>query len=785
MEWIDPIKRDDIAHEFDLGVIKPKDVKAVINGKSSRSAPGPDGITYGILKKLPCVHHILATLYNKLLSDPTPPSLWTHAKVILLHKKNSTDNPENFRMIALSSVFGKIFHQIIVSRLETYLRQNNLIDTSIQKGFMTGISGCVDHNVVVHELIRHAKASQRTAHFTWYDLQDAFGSVPHDLIATTLTRFHVPHTIRQYIINLYNSISGHVSTRSWNTESFRFRKGIFQGDPLSPMIFVMCINPLAEYLKSSESFGYKLNDCRYITTFFADDFCLITGNKKTHQRITNALSTYTTSMGLKLKPSKCKSLSISSGKLDTNTEFHVYGQSISTLGKSDDQFKFLGSLISTHNTDYLKEIFDKGLRNLDASLARPEYKLQIYVKYLLPSMRYHLTVNDLCQTRLKEIDALTNRYIKKWSGLAHPATLAVLHMPQCLDIPTVSDLYFECHSLAHAQIRSKSDTKVNKCLDSKIDREQKWTRKKSVVTVSEEIWETAKNEGTNEGKKKQVKHACKQRVSEYWHDHVKGLAVQGKMLELIAIESNNAHWKSFAFNLPDRVAKFMFNATCDTLNTNVNLNRWGKRTNDKCSKCGNRETLHHVLNHCPISLEQGRFTWRHNNLLRHFLEIVQSGLLKGENVLDDPQVYCDLNFSGKTKESGRSTIPVSCTQTDLIPDLCVVWSEERKLLIMELTVPFDLNIQKAHTYKCNKYASLVSDIERNNFTVTFLAIEIGSRGFISSENEGRLKKLLSLCGKPCTVKQLCRKLANLAIVSSFVIYKAKEEPTWECHVPLA
>ena len=49
-------------------------------------------------------------------------------------------------MIALSSVFGKIFHQIIVNRLERYLTKNEFVDTTIQKGFMKGVSGCVDHN---------------------------------------------------------------------------------------------------------------------------------------------------------------------------------------------------------------------------------------------------------------------------------------------------------------------------------------------------------------------------------------------------------------------------------------------------------------------------------------------------------------------------------------------------------------------------------------------------------------------------------------------------------------
>ena len=92
---------------FDMSPVKPKDIKNILRNRSSRSAPGPDGISYAIIKKLPSVHHILATLYSKLLTNPITPKSWSCANVILIHKKDSVDNPSNFRMIALSSVFGK------------------------------------------------------------------------------------------------------------------------------------------------------------------------------------------------------------------------------------------------------------------------------------------------------------------------------------------------------------------------------------------------------------------------------------------------------------------------------------------------------------------------------------------------------------------------------------------------------------------------------------------------------------------------------------------------------
>ena len=641
-----------------IGPIRPKDIKQVLGSKSSNSAPGPDGISYGILKKLPSIHHFLATLYSKLLlnQNPTPPSTWTEAKVILLHKKDSLDNPENFRMIALSSVFGKIFHQIIVSRLEKYLTKNEFVDTTTQKGFMKGVSGCVDHNVIVHEVIKHAKANKKTAHFTWFDLQDAFGSVPHTLIDHILERYFLPSEISVYIKNLYSVISGKVVTKHWSTDSFRFRKGIFQGDPLSPLIFTMCINPLLEYLKANEKFGYTLNESKYVTTFFADDFCLMTANSRSHQRIMNTLTSHVSSLGLRLKPSKCRSLSIASGMINKAASFQLDGQNILSLSVTDNRFKFLGSLVTDNDNsrsvyEYLSEIITSGLRNIDASSVRSEYKLEIYSRYFLPSLRFHVTVNDLCQSHLKQLDALTNRYAKKWSGLAHPATLAMLHMPEGLDIPSITDLYIECHTQAHVQIRKKGDSKVNNCLDSKIEREKRWTRKVSITTQCEQDWNVIHEQNLSVTQQKRaVKSLCKQRVSDYWRNHVKNLAVQGRTLELISLESGHSQWKSLAYNLPVRVTKFMLNALTDSLNTRANLLRWGKRSNDRCTKCGNRETLHHVLNHCSIALDQGRFTWRHNNVLHHIVEVARSGIHRNAEVVSDTVIYSDL--AGDARPAG-------------------------------------------------------------------------------------------------------------------------------------
>jgi len=78
-----------------------------------------------------------------------------------------------------------------------------------------------------------------------------------------------------------------------------------------------------EYIASKSNNGYQLEDgTRVITLPYADDFCILTTNKRTHQNLINDIKSKIESMGLKLKPSKCRSFSLSSGK-PTNIEFQI------------------------------------------------------------------------------------------------------------------------------------------------------------------------------------------------------------------------------------------------------------------------------------------------------------------------------------------------------------------------------------------------------------------------------------------------------------------------------
>ena len=120
-------------------------------------------------------------------------------------------------------------------------------------------------------------------------------------------------------------------------------------------------------------------------------------------------------MNLTLKPSKCRSLSIVSGKYK-DISYTLGDHNIDLVREKLE--KYLGSLIthtfkSSDHFAFIEKKLKSMLDNISSSLVRNEYKLAVYTRYALPSLRYCLTVHDLTDTQLKQLDSITNNVVKQ------------------------------------------------------------------------------------------------------------------------------------------------------------------------------------------------------------------------------------------------------------------------------------------------------------------------------------------------------------------------------------
>ena len=130
-------------------------------------------------------------------------------------------------------------------------------------------------------------------------------------------------------------------------------------------------------------------------------------------------------------------------------------------------------------------------------------------------------------------------------------------------------------------------------------------------------------------------------------------------------------------------------------------------------------------------------------------------------------------------------IPPHILSTSLRPDVFAVDETNHVIAILELTCPWERNIEKDHEYKEQKYAPLVADLSRD-YRVYQFSIEVSARGFISKENKSRVKAfLLKVCnvgnGEMQKLITFCSKASLLA---SFSIFSARNEPSWSSPHPL-
>ena len=100
-------------------------------------------------------------------------------------------------------------------------------------------------------------------------------------------------------------------------------------------------------------------------------------------------------------------------------------------------------------------------------------------------------------------------------------------------------------------------------------------------------------------------------------------------------------------------------------------------------------TLGHIKNFRPVSLNQGRYTWRHDSVLNHLYDQVKA------EATGDIEIYSDLPGKGNNNSNFPEDIIV--TNSFGSPGLVVLSRSTKTIAILELTFPLDRNLQK-HTF---------------------------------------------------------------------------------------
>lgn len=209
--------------QFNTGSISMEEITLAIRRARSISAPSP-----------------FDDLYNFCWAHAVIPSAWKQAFITLLAKDSASSDPHspsNFRPIALTSCIGKLFTTVLRNRWIKYMMANGYFNTSTQKAFMPTTPGCTEHHLKLASIIGDARKKHRSLAVCWLDLANAYGSVDHSLITFALQHYNAPPQFMAIIQAFYAGLSARISSRLWMTHAIPLEVGVFQGDPLSVVIF--------------------------------------------------------------------------------------------------------------------------------------------------------------------------------------------------------------------------------------------------------------------------------------------------------------------------------------------------------------------------------------------------------------------------------------------------------------------------------------------------------------------------------------------------------------------
>ena len=788
-------------------------MKESVQKARSKSAQGVNEISYKILKKCPKVLKALWRLLRVAWKNQIVHNSWCIADGVHIPKEAVSESLPQFRPISLLNVEGKILFSVMARRMTKFALENGYINTSVQKAGVPGFPGCLEHAAMIWSAIQEARKEKKDLHVVWLDLANAYGSVPHKLIEKAMQFFYIPEHVQQVIMHYYGQFHMRFTTKEYTTAWQPLEVGIPMGCTISPLLFVLGMEMLMRgaepVAKGPElAVGQVLPPMRA----FMDDITTLIVDEGATKAMLTRLEELIEWARMRFKPKKSRSLSIAKGRA-VNVTFRIAGEPIPTI--QEEPVKSLGRWYSLPLTDRHRGVevqkqVTEGLEAIDQCGLPGKFKVWCFQFGLLPRILWPMQVYTITLSRVEAMERAVSSHLRKWLGVPRTLTDVALYSSTAkVTLPTTS--LVEEFKVAKARVflmmRDSSDP-VIRTAQPEISSGKKWEvangveeaesrlRLKEVVGAvqqdrcgigwKEHRWWSKESE---RGRREMVTEEIRKMEEEKRMAKAVSQSQQGAWTTWEEAADRNISWASLRSMEPLRIS-MLLRSVYDLLPTPSNLQKWKLAESGNCNLCGKRGTLEHVLVGCGASLQ--KYTWRHNQVLAVLSDTVREQCaVKGANV---KKANIQFLKAGETTGKARSTHPltplvsaqgsweVECdlgkalvfpqhiVQTRLRPDM-VLWSDTKKtVLIVELTVPWESNMEWAYERKTARYSDLQSDCTEKGWTCKIYPVEVGCRGFVGQSTI----RFLSAIGVAPRVRQATvKKLQETAESASAWIWNKR------------
>ena len=183
------------------------------------------------------------------------PAAWLRSDTLLFLKRSPSDNPGNYRPIAIHKTLLKLYTRVVSQVLSNYAEHHGLFGHA-QEGFRPrrGTRELLQYFTLVLE---DARAHKRNLFVVKLDWRQAFNSLEHSRLYAVMGRMGFPPDAVRAVRSIYEGATTVVQTPHGPTRAININRGVIQGDTLSPFLFIAMLEPLLQWLEQGER-GYPL-----------------------------------------------------------------------------------------------------------------------------------------------------------------------------------------------------------------------------------------------------------------------------------------------------------------------------------------------------------------------------------------------------------------------------------------------------------------------------------------------------------------------------------------------
>jgi len=318
-----------------------KEIRDAVWNCEGAKSPGPDGFNFNFLKKCWGVLKVeIVEAMEQFYETGSIPKGCNASFVALVPKVRDPSRLEQYRPISLVGAVYKIIAKLLAERLKKVLP--SVVDES-QSAFLKG-RGIIDSVLMANEVVEDIRRRGRSGLCLKVDFEKAYDSVRWEFLYDMLQRMGFHHRWVMWIRGCLESASISVLVNGSPTEEFKPSRGIRQGDPLAPFLFLIVAEGLAglvrQAVKTNMLHGLKIGRKEVDISLlqYADDTLFLCENSFTNVVTLKAiLRGFEIASGLKINFHKSKLVGFN--VLSSDMDCYTRTLNCSQMG---NKFNYLG-----------------------------------------------------------------------------------------------------------------------------------------------------------------------------------------------------------------------------------------------------------------------------------------------------------------------------------------------------------------------------------------------------------------------------------------------------------